>query len=250
MIPSPPIIAASCVVIAAAGYVRGYGGFGFSMISVAGMSLLLPLNVIIPTVVLMEVAASSLLIGPVFQQVQWRVLSWLLLGMVITTPVGIAMLRVVPPSPMKMAVAAVIIVLSILMMRQFRLRRIPGRGAIMGVGAASGILNGAAAMGGPPTILFFFSSATGAAASRASLIAYFLATDVVAAGMLGIAGMMPAQSIALFFILLAPMGLGLVMGSRAFLQTPEAVFRNRALTLLILLSSATLVREIVRQLHP
>ena len=44
-----------------AGYVRGYGGFGFSMITVAALSLICPPAQVVPVVLLLEVAASLFL---------------------------------------------------------------------------------------------------------------------------------------------------------------------------------------------
>jgi VCBS repeat-containing protein len=52
------------------------------------------------------------------------------------------------------------------------------------VGAVSGALNGAVGISGPPAIVFYFAT-TAAATSRATLIAYFLFTDVWALALAG-----------------------------------------------------------------
>jgi uncharacterized membrane protein YfcA len=110
-------------------------------------------------------------------------------------------------------------------------------------GLAAGILNGAAAIGGPPAIIFFFSSPIGAAVSRASLIAFFLATDILAAGVCTAAGLMAASHVRQALILALPMAVGLFIGKQAFFRTPERVFRRRVLLYLMLLSLLTLVRS-------
>ena len=50
----------SFAIITLAGYVRGYGGFGFSMITVVGLTLLFPPAVVVPVVLLLEVLASAI----------------------------------------------------------------------------------------------------------------------------------------------------------------------------------------------
>ncbi len=49
---------ACMVIVFAAGIVRGFAGFGFSALSVAGMSLLLPPAQVVPAVFVLEVVAS------------------------------------------------------------------------------------------------------------------------------------------------------------------------------------------------
>jgi hypothetical protein len=59
----------------------------------------------------------------------------------------------------------------------------------LATGVASGLLNGLAGVGGPPAVLFWFSGAHAAHVGRASVIAYFLFTDVIALGMAGAGGL-------------------------------------------------------------
>lgn len=235
----------SSFTVAAAGYVRGYGGFGFSMITVAALSLVLPPTRIIPVIVLLEVAASLFLLPGIWQAVNWHALAWLLVGVAAGTPVGVWLLGIVPAAPMKMAVAMIIMVLAVLLKRGFFRRRRPNRLDTAAVGLASGLLNGAAAIGGPPAILFFFSSPAGATVSRASLIAFFLLTDTLAAGTCALAGLMTGEHVRNALIMAIPMIAGLFAGNRAFIRTSEVIFRRRVLLCLIGLSLLTLIRTAV-----
>ena len=61
----------TALIILAAGCVRGYGGFGFSMITVAGWSLVLPVDRIVPTVLMLEVGASLFLLPGAWSRVNW-----------------------------------------------------------------------------------------------------------------------------------------------------------------------------------
>jgi uncharacterized membrane protein YfcA len=236
----------SVVVVALAGYVRGYGGFGFSMITVAALSLVMPPERIVPVVLILEVGASSFLLPGAWPSVDWRVLWRMLVGVVAGIPLGVWLLGSVPPAPMKMALALIIFTLALLLRQGIVLKRQPGCPAIAAVGVTSGILNGAAAIGGPPAVLFFFSSPVGAAISRASLIAYFLVTDILAAGTCAVAGIMSIDHVREALILSIPMIAGLSFGKRAFTQTSEDRFRRRVLLYLMFLSLLTLVRAMVQ----
>ena len=234
----------TALIILAAGCVRGYGGFGFSMITVAGWSLVLPVDRIVPTVLMLEVGASLFLLPGAWSRVNWPVLAWMLLGVALGTPLGVLLLGSVSPAFLKMAVAVLIFILALLLRRGFVLRRQPDRVGTVAAGAASGLLNGAAAIGGPPAILFFFSSLSEAAASRASLIAYFLVTDMMAAGTCLAAGMLAIDHAERALIMALPMVAGLLIGKRAFQRASEKRFRKRVLVCLMGLALMMVVRAI------
>jgi uncharacterized membrane protein YfcA len=238
--PLPSLLFAGAVVVAA-GYVRGYGGFGFSMIAALGLSLCFDPARIVPAILLLEMAASLLLIASVWRQAAWKALRWLGLGVLVGTPPGVWILERLAVRPMKILISLAVVVLAVLLRTGFRLRRMPGPGAILGAGVVSGLLNGAAAVGGPPAILFFFSTPAGAAVSRASLIVFFLFTDFYAMAACALMGMVTAETLVIFAALSAPMALGLWLGQRAFGTADPERFRRRVLSWLIALALATLI---------
>ena len=231
-------------VILIAGYVRGYGGFGFSMIAVAGLALLFSPSVIVPAVLLMEIAASSYLIPGVWRKVDWPALAWLSAGVLFGTPAGVWLLVFLPEHLLKMAIALVVAVLAGLLRMGYRPARNPGKVGTLATGAVSGVFNGSAAVGGPPVVLFFFSSPGRADISRASLIAYFLGTDLIAAGTCAGMGLLTMENMRLFLVALVPMVLGLAAGKRSFLKTDQVVFKKRVMLYLIGLSGMLLVKTV------
>ncbi len=231
-------------VIILAGYVRGYGGFGFSMITVAGLSLLFPPAVIVPGVLLLEIVASAYLVTGVWRKVDWPALLWLSGGVILGTPAGVWLLGFLPEHLLKIGIAVVVAVLAWLLRSGFRVQHTISKGSTLATGALSGIFNGSAAVGGPPVVLFFFSSPGGADISRASLIAYFLGTDIIAAGTCAGMGLLTLESLRLFLTALIPMGIGLAVGQRSFFQTDQAVFRKKVMVYLMLLAGLLLVKTV------
>jgi len=227
-----------------AAMVRGYSGFGFSMLAVTGLSLLRPPAEVVPMVLLLEIAASAHLLPGVWRDVDWPSLQWLLAGTVLATPLGVLVLASVPADVMRVLVSVVVLIAAVLLWRGFTLHRIPGRGPTFATGVVAGLLNGGAAIAGPPAILFYFSSPAGVAVSRASLITYFLGTDVVAAAVAASYGLVTAQVLLRTALLLVPLAAGIAIGNRRFLQTTPASFRRFVLVLLMLLALAGLMRAV------
>jgi uncharacterized membrane protein YfcA len=62
------------VCVFGAAVVRGYSGFGFSLLAVTSLSLLLPPTEIVPSIFIMEVAASLHLLPSVWRDIHWRAL--------------------------------------------------------------------------------------------------------------------------------------------------------------------------------
>lgn len=220
----------------AAGFVRGYSGFGLAMITTTSLLLLFAPTVVVPAVLLLDIAASTLLMRQAWRQVNWGPVVWLLIGVVAGTLPGVWLLRRLPAAPLKLAVGLCILTLAALLFSGRRPRRAPGRLATVAAGIVSGLLNGGGAIGGPPAILFFFASPAGAAVSRASLIVFFWGTDLLAATACLAAGLMTLRAVVLAGWLLLPMALGLALGRRTFQRTPDAAFRQRVLLLLAALA--------------
>lgn len=238
----------SCAALAVfcAALVRGATGFGFSMICIVLLTLLLPPAQIAPVIVLWEIAASAGHLPFVYKEADWKALRHLALGVALGTPLGAYCLASVPAAPMTAAINTVVLVLTGMLFFGFQPRQRPGRWGACGVGALTGLINGASANGGPPVILFFLSGPSSAAVSRASLIAFFLFTDVLAALVYWGYGLMTGRVLWLTAVMLPCVGLGIWLGSRWFRRVDEARFRRVVLALLLLISLAGLLPSLLK----
>ena len=243
MLPAVWKLAYAATAVVIAGFIRGYSGFGFSMITVVSLSMVFKPVEVVPVVLLLEIGASSMLLPQVWRKVDWRSLGWLCIGMAVGTPVGVAVLVNVPVQPMRAAIAFIVIILVLLLLSGFSLKKKPGTPATLATGLASGTLNGAATIGGPPVILFFFSSQAGVDISRASVIAYFFATDILASIICLVRGLVLQQTLVLTAALLIPLVIGIQAGNRSFFRTEPETFKKRVMVLLMILSLVSLVRS-------
>lgn len=239
---NPSILLFAGIAVFIAAVVRGYSGFGFSMISAVSLTLVLPPAEVIPVVLLLEVIASSWLLPQVWRKIDWASLAPLSAGVVLGTPIGLWALASIPATPMRAAIALVVIGFVTLMWRGWHQSRIPQTGSIALIGAISGILNGSTTMGGPPVILFYLSGPAGAAVSRASMIAFFLGTDLLALIMAFFGGLITSRTGIFGACGTLPLVAGLFCGSRLFRRSRGEGFERKVLVLLALLAVAAFLR--------
>jgi uncharacterized protein len=226
----------ACACIFVAAIVRGFSGFGFSLVAISALSLVYTPAEIVPSIFMLELAASLNLLPSIWKDIHWTSLGPLILGCIIATPLGVWLLAHVAAAPMQLALAIFVLIATALLWSGFALKSIPGKTGATLAGAVSGLGNGAFGIGGPPVILFYFSSPAGALAGRASLTAYFLMTDIIGLANLSAHGLV-TQNAALRALLYLPALLaGVWIGARSFKGTNPETFRKAVLVLLSVLA--------------
>ena len=149
---------------------------------------------------------------------------------------------------MTLALAGFVLIAAVLLARGHALQSVPGPGATFATGVASGLLNGGFGIGGPPVILFFFSSPAGVAVGRASMIAFFLLTDLIALGWQGWNGLLSVSTLWRALSFLPALAAGVWLGNRGFIHAEPVAFRRWVLRLLMLLAVVTGARALARLL--
>lgn len=238
------------LIVFAAGIVRGFAGFGFSALSVAGMSLLLPPALVVPPVFVLEVLASLSLLREAWRDADLRWLRWLVLGNALCIPVGLALLAWLPELELRLLLGALLLSAAVLLRCGFSAGLEPSWRVRLGTGLVSGFVNGVAAIGGIAVAVLMSSTALPPAAMRATLIVMFLFTDLYALGWAAVlpaaaegeAGLLGAQTFSLALMLAPAMLAGIWCGRRFFLGLPPEAFRQRVLEALIVIAALGVLR--------
>ncbi|MFH0133544.1 sulfite exporter TauE/SafE family protein [Variovorax sp. VaC1] len=250
---APALLVYSLCVVFAAGIVRGFAGFGFSAITVAGMSLVISPALVVPAIFALEILASLSQLRGIARDVDMPWLSWLMLGNLICIPIGVALLAWLPETPLRLLIGALLMAAALLLRGGAHVTLVPTRGVRLAAGLASGFINGVAAIGGIAIAVMLSTTKMAPAALRATLIALLLFSDVVS---LACAALMPSAAHASGTLLgpdtlkwalwLAPAMLaGIWYGQRSFKGVSPLQFRKHVLNLLIALATVSVVRSVI-----
>lgn len=235
----------AAVAVFAAGFLKGYSGFAFSMFMVMSLSVVFAPALIVPPTMILETLASLWMLPRALGRAHWPSLRWLCLGLALGSPVGVAILAQVPAVPMRAAIAGAVLLIVILLKSEFRLKAAPGGTACAGMGVFSGVLNGGAAIGGMPVSVFYLSSPLAAGVSRASMVVFLFFANLWTTGVAAWQGLVSAQTLIAAGFLFWPMLVGVIYGRRVYKAASEMNFRATLLNIMIFLALAGLIRALL-----
>jgi uncharacterized membrane protein YfcA len=243
-----PVLLAGLLVSLGAGVVRGFAGFGYSALCVAGLALFVAPATVVPAVLALEIIASVSMWRSAMREADRTWLRALLVGNALFIPIGIALLAVLPVTLIRLLVGGALLVTAIAL-RLASTRTLQATRALRAsAGIASGLLNGVAASGGVAAAMLMAAAHVPASRLRATMISFLLFAGAYA---LLCAALMPtAQGANLLSIdtlrwaaLLAPTMLaGVWLGRHSFANANPAGYRQHVLTLLIVISTLGVLR--------
>ncbi len=232
------------LIVFVAGVVRGCIGFGFSALVVASATHFITPALVVPLVVLMEIAASLQMALRAWREVRWELLRMLLIGVIVGTPVGVLVLLVTPEDAVRLILSLLILSMAIALSVGHTYSGPMSRPVLGGVGIISGLFNGIAALGGMPVALFLASAKLPVRTIRATMVVFFLCTELVFL-VSGVASNLYRWSIVNTFLLACvPLAAGLSLGTALFGRLDERVLRRIVLGLLLALSAIGVVRAL------
>ena len=234
----------------AAGIVRGFAGFGFSALCVAGLSLFMSPAQVVPPIFALEVLASLSLLRGASKHADWRWLSWLVVGNVLCIPLGVALLAYVDETPLRLLIGALLLLAATLLRSGWKLALEPTRAVRLATGLVSGFVNGVAAIGGIAVAVLLSTTALPPAAMRATMILMFLFTDLYALAWAaalpgdGAQDLLGGRTLQLALWLTPAMLAGIWVGQRAFVGVSTEAFRRHVLNLLMLIAGLSVLRAL------
>lgn len=230
---SPLALALTGAIVLLAAFMRGVTGFGFAIAAVPLMSLVMEPRMAIGVSILLPLPSGLMDLAKAWPQSHRRVMPRLIGGAIVGTPIGMLLLGVMAADLQRMIVAAA----ALYALGAVYLFKDPEKLGPLGrptpAGLSAGLLNGLAGMPGPPVVAYILTQPITPAMSRASLIAFFLATGVVG-GLSGVAtGVVTAGSALASLVCLPVFLVGNWAGRRLFEASDVSLFRKLALVLLV-----------------
>lgn len=239
---SPSVLAFCLVAMFIAAFIRGFTGFGSSLMWVPSLSLVLPPVAVVPITFLLEVLISLQLAPTIRKEADWPSLWRIWIGALVGVPIGLSLIASVPEDITRAAVALTVIVAAIILWRGTRLSGTFSTPATAGVGAAAGFLTGAVGIPGPPVFLYYLSTPLDIRVARASIMAYILGAGILGCVFAAMRGMLDGDAVVRALLLLPIVLVGTYLGSNAFGKADPERARRWALVVLIVMGATLLLR--------
>lgn len=243
-----PWLPAALLVALGAGVVRGFSGFGFAALTVAGLALFVPPASVIPAVLALEVLASVTMMKSALREADRRWLAWLFGGNLVFIPVGLAMLAWLPELTMRLLVGGVLLTSALVLLAAGE-RSWPATAALRGfTGVLSGLLNGMTASGGVAAAMLMTAAHVPPAALRGTMISFLLFAGAYALAWAAVlptgraGGLLGVHTLQWMAVLGPAMLAGIWLGRRSFQGATARVYRRAVLWLLVVISALGVLR--------
>lgn len=248
----PPLLALALAVALLAGIARGFSGFGFSAICIAGLALIVSPARVVTAIFLLEIIASLGMLRSVARDVDLQWLKWLVLGTALCLPVGMALLAWLPAQTLRMAFGGLLLTSAALLRSGMAPALAPTGGMRLAAGMVSGLANGVAGIGGLVLVALLSATAMPPAGLRATLVVLILFADVYALAWAGVLSLHSAAAAALLgwdtvrwvLWLAPPMLVGIWIGQRSFGAVSPQRFRQLVLNGMMLISLLVIARAL------
>jgi len=234
----------SALAVLAAGFLRGFVGFGAALIVVPVLSLTFSPAVATPIACLSGLPSVIQLLPTAIRHAERPFVAPIAVAAFLAAPLGTWLLVIADPDLLRIAIAIGVLAMAALLHWGWRIRRRPGAPALAAVGAAAGLIQGVAGIGGPPAVAMALARAGDAQAQRANVIAAVTALALSTVIPLWRLGLFTADVLWLS-LLFVPLHSGAaLLGARFFDTGGQRHFRQAALVTLVAVGLFTLVAAI------
>lgn len=242
LILSPTFFALILVFIFAA-IVRGFSGFGFTLIALPLSALFVPVIKLVPVFMLIDCLGNIQLLPKVRRSVDWSWVAHVFIPCLVFTPVGLLLLTSVDQQTIILIISGFIFTSAFMIQRGFQYSK-KSRVAPLILGSLAGIMNGAASMSGPPIGTHALASPFSPIVARACLIAFFVLADSTAFISASVAGLVDWNTVILTLALLPSSMFGGAVGTKLFDKYGAAKFKPVTIGLLVVIASFSVLRVV------
>jgi hypothetical protein len=233
---------AAAVAVAFAGaLISGFAGFGLNLVVTPILAALLSPVEAIPVVTILGLVNAVRMLGGTWRHIDRREVLVMGLVSIATVPLGAWVLVSVDAALMRRAIAAVVILFTLVLLAGWRYR---GRRTVVThavVGALSGLLNSGVGIGGPPVVLYQLARDGDPAIGRANLVGFFTILAVVTLASFAVNGALDGVAIGRGILLAPAVLLGTWIGMRHFSATSAPTYRRITMGFLLVISAVIVI---------
>jgi len=219
-----------------ASIIRGFNGFGFSATCMSLISFILPAIEIVPIILILEVMVSIFMFPYIWNNIDWKFVFQILIGISIGSPIGLYLLRFLSPDITHLSICGIIIFFVILQLRGYSNKRINILPVKFLAGGISGIVNGLGTLGGMPVSLFLLITRVKPIVIRGSLAAIFFIADIYVFNLSFYIGIVEPIVFYRVLPLILVLPIGIFIGNKLFVKSREETYRKYVFYFLIFIS--------------
>jgi uncharacterized membrane protein YfcA len=228
------------IAIAFASFAQSLSGFGFALLSVPLMTLVVSPRdaVIISTII----GATSTSVQAVLDRphLDWPLAKRLSIAAYIGMPFGLGAFLVVSETGLRLVLGLVVLIATFLLLRGFRLRDEQHHYDWI-LGIISGILSSSTSTNGPPLVFLMQARQMSPATFRATINTVFALSNIGALALFLGAGKVTTDNLAGVGVALPSLGIALSLGYVARKHISPERFKNLVIVLLLLSSVSVLI---------
>lgn len=212
---------------------QGLTGFGFAIITVPLLSLIMDIKIAIPLGAVCGLLINLTLFLNFKKRIDINEIKLLMAGGLTGIPIGAFFLKTAHPELIKILLGSLILVFALFMLSGIKFRRVINLKWGLFFGFLSGVLGGAFNTNGPPVLIYSLVQGWDRHRLKASLAAYFLSTSIVIVISHLAAGILTGKIMVQFLCLLPAIGGGLIAGNLLYDRISAKLFNKLIFWLLI-----------------
>lgn len=233
--------AATAAIFLTAYFIRGITGFGSGLISVPLLALFLPLQFVVPLILLLDFTASVVIGGFNWRRVRLDEIRVLLPFGIVGVVLGTSLLVKLPTGPMLMALSAFVFVFAVRSVLNIRGDKPASRWWAIPASLTGGTVGALFGTGGPPYVIYLTHRIHDKSDLRATFSALFFTEGVMRIASFLVAGLLVSAKVWLAYVTALPLVLGaLYLGGRVHVGLTH-VQMMRLVGGLLLVSSVSLL---------
>ncbi len=214
------------LIIFLAAMTQGATSFGFSLIAVPLLGIMIPLQVAVPILMIYSLILNSVILYHIRQHVQLKKIIVLVISGMAGTPFGVYLLKALEESTLKLVVGIIIVIVAAVNISGYHIKMKNGKRSFIPVGFASGLLNGSVSLGGPPIVLFLNNQKVEKQIFRGNLTLYFWMINLFSIPTYFFSGLITREVVSYSLYLFPGLIIGTLIGIRMGNQVNERLFKR------------------------
>jgi uncharacterized membrane protein YfcA len=227
----PEALVFALVVVFVAGATQSLTGFGFGLVAIPLLTLVISPKLAPPVVLICGIVLNLLILRRAYVAVQPKRIGMLTLAGILGVPFGTWVLANWGVESLRIYIGVMTCLAAAFFLAGFR-REIQHEAIVSApVGFVSGIMQGSINMAGPPVILFFTNQGLPRQVFRANIIAYFFVLQIVSVPLLILNGILDFEAFTSGVILLPSLIAGGFAGAAFADRVDDGVVRRITLVI-------------------